>query len=291
MTETTDPQADPLTDRQLDEIEKMPRAQDIDLLIAEVRRLRAAPAAVPSAPADRAALRDRIAVLLAEADGWKWADGFKEHSPAWQHYQQLADVVLAVLPAPADRAAVRAAALREAEGALRAQAKHMAGEFNDSDVLHEDGPAATVATWKRAADLLRRMAGEAQQDAPWLSDSARIGRTLIWTWADIGKGVYGQGYRAAQTEARTLLTGQRDSDEAQQPETQAGCGCPNENAVEHQFGTADCTCIPFVREGGTARYCQPGDTVDQISGWERGGDCPHHRPNAVGAQQPKEAGL
>ncbi|WP_329376120.1 hypothetical protein [Streptomyces sp. NBC_01483] len=36
----------PLTEQQLDEIEKMPRAEDIDLLVAEVRRLRTQMAAV-----------------------------------------------------------------------------------------------------------------------------------------------------------------------------------------------------------------------------------------------------
>ena len=66
----------------------------------------------------------------------------------------------AVLPEQVDRAAVRAETLREAESAFRQQASHLTGEFNDSDILHEDGPAATVATWKRAADLLRRLAGE-----------------------------------------------------------------------------------------------------------------------------------
>lgn len=43
------------------------------------------------------------------------------------------------------------------------------------------------------------------------------------------------------------------------------------------FGTDDCTCIPFTRQNGETRYCQPGDTVDTIAGWERGTDCPHHR--------------
>ncbi|MFF4552754.1 hypothetical protein [Streptomyces sp. NPDC001422] len=56
--------------------------------------------------------------------------------------------------APADRAAI----LREAEAALRGEGKRLTGEFNDSDILHEDGPAAAVATWGRAADLMRRLA-------------------------------------------------------------------------------------------------------------------------------------
>jgi hypothetical protein len=64
------------------------------------------------------------------------------------------DASRTVPPTAADRAAV----LREAEAALRAEAKRLTGEFNDSDILHEDGPASAVATWKRAADLLRRMA-------------------------------------------------------------------------------------------------------------------------------------
>lgn len=72
----------------------------------------------------------------------------------------------------------------------------------------------------------------------------------------------------------------RVAGEAQQDETQG---------EDEPFGTGDCTCIPFVREGGTARYCRPGDTVDQISGWERGLDCPHHRQPAVVSQPGKEA--
>jgi hypothetical protein len=67
--------------------------------------------AVPAvqAPAtDRAALRDRIADVLADADGWKWAPGFKTQSPTWHGYQTRADAVLAVLPATTDRAAVAA---------------------------------------------------------------------------------------------------------------------------------------------------------------------------------------
>lgn len=71
----------------------------------------------------------------------------------------------------------------------------------------------------------------------------------------------------------------RMADEAQQPVA---------GDDDAQFGSPDCTCVPWTREGGTARYCQPGDTVDQISGWERGGDCPHHRTAAV-SQPSKEA--
>ncbi|MCU1613899.1 MAG: hypothetical protein JWO98_1439 [Frankiales bacterium] len=109
----------------------------------------------------------------------------------------------------------RAAILREGADAVFAlDYDDQVEDPENIDSIREAWDLGTI----HATELLRRMADEAQQPAPWLSDSARIGRTLIWTWADIGKGVYGQGYRAAQTEARTLLTGQRDSDEAQQPE-------------------------------------------------------------------------
>ncbi|MGW5616235.1 hypothetical protein [Streptomyces sp. NPDC003877] len=56
--------------------------------------------------ADRAELRDRIADVLAAADGWKWAPGFKAESPTWHDYQARADAVLAVLPPPVSRADV-----------------------------------------------------------------------------------------------------------------------------------------------------------------------------------------
>ncbi len=57
-------------------------------------------------PADRAVLRDRIADILAEADGWVWgSECDKARSSTYRSYQQRADAVLAVLPAT-DRAAL-----------------------------------------------------------------------------------------------------------------------------------------------------------------------------------------
>lgn len=48
---------------------------------------------------------------------------------------------------------------------------------------------------------------------------------------------------------------------------------------EPQFGIEGCTCIPFTRQTDPPRYLsRPTDTVDMISGWERGRDCPHHAP-------------
>jgi hypothetical protein len=100
---------------------------------------------------DRAALRDRIAEALATADGWTWADGFdKTKSPAYQSYQKRADAVLAVLPAPTDRAA-----LSDAERTMLAYALDQAQEkiWSEDGFTDED---------QAAVDSLRRMADEAQ---------------------------------------------------------------------------------------------------------------------------------
>ncbi|MFE6474524.1 hypothetical protein [Streptomyces rochei] len=53
-----------------------------------------------------------------------------------------------------------------------------------------------------------------------------------------------------------------------------------DQTTEPHFGSPDCTCIPYTRKYGTPRYCGPNETVDDISGWERGTDCPHHAPAA-----------
>ena len=72
---------------------------------------------------------------------------------------------------------------------------------------------------------LRRVAAEEQPTEPWLTDSARIGRALIWSWSDVGKGAFREGYRAAQAEARALLGGERGTEQqrpavGEQPDTQ-----------------------------------------------------------------------
>jgi hypothetical protein len=96
------------------------------------------------ATADRAALRDRIADTLAAADGWRWvSDSDKARSSTYRGYQTRADAVLAVLPAPADRAAI----LREAAD--------VAARFNSD--------CQNCAVELEVATKLRRMAGEAQQ--------------------------------------------------------------------------------------------------------------------------------
>lgn len=130
--------------------------------------------------------------------------------------------------APIDRAAM----LREVADDWTAHCP----DHSDAEEVFMDCPCDWTHELRRKADEV-----EAQQPEPWLSDSARIGRTLIWSWSEIGKGAYGQGYRDAQTQARTLLGGQ--ADEAQQAET--GSRIPLPGIPECG---ADCPCRRDTRE-------------------------------------------
>ena len=63
-----------------------------------------------SASVDRVALHDRIAVLLAEKDGWEYAKGLglRDISESMQkHYDMLAAAVVSVLPTPVEAQPVR----------------------------------------------------------------------------------------------------------------------------------------------------------------------------------------
>jgi hypothetical protein len=71
--------------------------------------VRVNPPAAPSAPADRAALRERIRRAVCEAEGFAWDSDMLEPDEYGDH----ADAVLSVLPATTDRAA-GPTALREA---------------------------------------------------------------------------------------------------------------------------------------------------------------------------------
>lgn len=42
------------------------------------------------------------------------------------------------------------------------------------------------------------------------------------------------------------------------------------------FGDPGCTCRAFTRQDGEPRYLKPGESIEKISGWEPGPDCPHH---------------
>lgn len=105
------------------------------------------PPAVPaSSPLPDQTLRDRIADVLAKADGWTWTPDFdRTLSPVWQGYLKRADAVLAVLP-PADRAAV-----------LLEAAEVSARFVSDCQ---------TCAVELEVARELRRLAAETQQSEP-----------------------------------------------------------------------------------------------------------------------------
>ncbi|MEV0556284.1 hypothetical protein AB0I27_22880 [Streptomyces sp. NPDC050597] len=90
------------------------REQDADLISPEnwARTAAAAPTPVPPT-VER---RDRYAQALADADGWEWAEGFKEQSPTWLRFQQRADAVLAVADAEQTALRTRVACLTTALG-------------------------------------------------------------------------------------------------------------------------------------------------------------------------------
>ncbi|WP_326592794.1 hypothetical protein [Streptomyces brevispora] len=98
-------------------------------------------------PADTG-LRDRIRRAICEADGFGWDTDMLEPD----EYGEQADAVLAVLPAPVDRAAV----LTDAERTMLTYALDQAQEriWSDDGFTDEDQAAVTS---------LRRLADEAQQ--------------------------------------------------------------------------------------------------------------------------------
>ncbi|WP_435246375.1 hypothetical protein [Streptomyces sp. NRRL F-5630] len=91
-------------------------------------------------------LRDRIRRAICEAEGFMWNEELLEPD----EYGEVADAVLAILPAPADRAAV----LTETERRMLAYALDQAQEHIWSRDGFTDEDQAAV-------DSLRRLATEA----------------------------------------------------------------------------------------------------------------------------------
>ncbi|QLJ06812.1 hypothetical protein HZZ00_37935 (plasmid) [Streptomyces sp. NEAU-sy36] len=118
----------------------------------EVARLRAAPPAVVSPPPSRAALRDRIAEAL--------RPGSRDRSGQYpEGLMRDVDAVLAVLPEPADRAAV----LEEAADKMLA--------LRDSLITAPDATGKYLAGIERAETELRRLAVEARSGAQQQPDT------------------------------------------------------------------------------------------------------------------------
>lgn len=156
----------------------------------------------PEPAADRAALRDRIAAAVQPL----LMDTLPKPIAA-ARADEVADAVLSVLPAPADRAAV----LREAADVLAAHP----GAIPYRPQLDEDG-----GFWwdtrdrDAAAELLRRLAAEA----------AAVDRAAAETPAAPGRCPHGCDVSACPCLA--CEADQLAAEEAQQPERCAHCGKP-----------------------------------------------------------------
>jgi hypothetical protein len=121
-------------------------------------------------PQDQTALRDGIADALARVDGWTWTPGLdRSASPSWQGYLKRADAVLAVLPPPADRAAVERDRYRTAWRSARERAQ----AFGEGVLLH----VAQRDFWQKAAEQ-NYAATEAHRLA--LSEALALGTGAPW---------------------------------------------------------------------------------------------------------------
>ncbi|MYR46769.1 hypothetical protein [Streptomyces sp. SID5910] len=167
--------------------------------------------AVPLPPADQTALRDRIAEALI---AWTYRGKGPEHGGILETVRanaySRADAVLAVLPATTDRAAVRAAAFRDAA--------------NGAHLNVHSSAAEGVRRWLLAlADAeLRRVAAEtaaAETQATTLSPTERtmldyaLNQAQLRMW-DTGK--YTAEEQAALVSLRRLTT--------EQPAAKCSCG-------------------------------------------------------------------
>lgn len=206
--------------------QKLPEVIRTPAVVSAIRAaLEPAVSVVP--PATNQALRDRIAEALVS-----WTYRGKEPDPGIGMLETVranaygrADAVLAVLPAPVDRTAELAALVRDFLDPDRCQLDH-----HGYCQAHSWMCGGSRCPHARAREVLAEIDSEqpavgscvaaeaphtaTPDEAPWLTDSARIGRALIWSWSDVGKGAFREGYRAAQAEARALLGGERGAETA-----------------------------------------------------------------------------
>jgi hypothetical protein len=90
---------------------------------------------------------------------------------------------------------------------------------------------------------------------------------------DAARHASGQQTEPTAADAQAML--RRMHAAAGLPAPSSAGDCPN---CDHPFLLNGCTCRPWTVQGGVPRWCTGEDTVDMISGYERGKDCPHHRP-------------
>jgi hypothetical protein len=156
----------------------------------------------------------------------------------------------------ADKAAVTPPPALTTEGRLRARVQTL-----EEDAERNQGLAKVGARCMREGHQGLIESGRATVEGHRFALSVKLGLGTDATWDAIHERV---------KELR------RDSAEA--AAVSAAVAPPTNRAAP--FGSPDCTCVPFTRKEGMPRACGPDDTVDDISGWETGRDCPHHAPVA-----------
>ncbi|MEV3996706.1 hypothetical protein AB0K62_13650 [Streptomyces halstedii] len=193
-------------------------------------------AAAPPAPADRATVRDRIRQAICEAEGFMWDTDMLEPD----EYGEVADAVLAVLDAPADRAAGAKAAttirrLRAERAELSRQLDCLRGDMREMETSlreqdaeferirrapGEAAPTPLAAEWEkrgeygdssitdRARELRAVLAGEAAAGAHQTEQAdTTLARVREWVTSDVVTAVseFGNGYREAQRDIHDLI--------------------------------------------------------------------------------------
>lgn len=170
--------------------------------------------AVPSAPTTQTAdadRRDRYAQAIRDSNGTLEALAW------WQAHPQLipaavyADAAMAV--ADAEQVTARGATLREAADGFDAHAEKLLRNIDDMAVFVAKARQHEAATWREAAETLRRMADEEQQpETQATADTALIARVREWVTSDVvtARSEFGDGYRAAQRDIRDLIKGRFD---------------------------------------------------------------------------------
>jgi len=256
----------------------MPWDEAVALLDAYDASRAAAPAAAPSAAADRAALRDRIAAVLrrhASLGGTPpryelpFFDGSTPSLPrisGWQPLDDVADAVLAVLPAPADDAAGVAEAIRsfpfdnfgmdDISFALEddPEAQEWVPALADAVLAVLPAPADRAAIYREVAD---RLAADAEQ-------GEKEGLTRIYR-------------RSAARQVREW------ADQAQQPETRKACGCGQDGC---EYCDVDDDADEEQPESGACTCAAAGDCFAPAGHYA---DCPQAEQSAAVSQPGKEA--
>jgi hypothetical protein len=186
---------------------------------------RAADAAAPSTPADQTALRDRIADIATP-----FLANFSGGEAARVNAGEIAAAVLAVLPEPADRAAL----LREvADICDEAGAVYTSKALND----HADGAYALMERFLRKADEAEYVA------TPCSVGGCEPGGEPCTTHERLMAHAEGD-HDLCEPDCGTSPS--RMADEAQQPETRKACGCGQDGCeycdVDDDDDEPPCTC-------------------------------------------------